>query len=180
MRYKKEGTREKGVRNDKIRDMKFFLISLFVALPVFGAVSLDIPSLSECAYADSEVSTNVPFALDYDRLDKLNFIFDLTATATNNFEVALGLDTDNDGRLSSVESELSFGYDCGVWFSRKGSVTVCETSSVDGRIHREVVLRRIDIAPTWNLMRVVRRGVHVADETLLVQIENKRFALIVR
>jgi hypothetical protein len=29
-------------------------------------------------------------------------------------------------------------------------------------------------------MRVVRRGVHVADETLLVQIENKRFALIVR
>ena len=61
-------------RNDKIRDMKSILISLFVALPVFGAVSLDIPSLSECAYADSEVSTNVPFALDYDRLDKLNFI----------------------------------------------------------------------------------------------------------
>jgi hypothetical protein len=160
--------------------MKFFLISLFSALPVFGAGSLHVPQMPESMYADSEVSTNVPFAVDYERLDRLNFIFDLTATATNNLEVLLGSDADNDGRLSSVESELSFGYDCGVWFSRKGVVTVCETSSVDGRIHREVVLRRIDIAPTWNLMRVVRRGVHVADETLSVQIENTRFVLIVR
>jgi hypothetical protein len=160
--------------------MKAWIISLFAALPVLGAVSLDVPQLPERTYADSEVSTNVPFSVDYERLDKLNFIFDLTATATNNFEVALGLDADNDGRLISEESQFSFGYDCGVWFSRKGSVTVCEASSVDGRIHREVVLRRIDIAPTWNLMRVVRRGVHVADETLSVQIENKRFVLIVR
>lgn len=160
--------------------MKAWIISLFAALPVLGAVSLDVPQLPERTYADSEVSTNVPFTLDYERLDKLNFIFDLTATATNNFEVLLGSDADNDGRLISEESQFSFGYDCGVWFSRKGSVTVCEVSSVDGRIHREVVLRRIDIAPTWNLMRVVRRGVHVADETLSVQIENKRFVLIVR
>jgi hypothetical protein len=160
--------------------MKFFLISLFSALPVFGAGSLHVPQLPERTYADSEVSTNVPFVVDYERLDKLNFIFDLTATATNNFEVALGLDADNDGHLTSEESHLSFGYDCGAWFSRKGSVTVCEASSVDGRIHREVVLHRINIAPTWNLMRVVRRGVHMAEETLSVQIENTRFVLIVR
>jgi hypothetical protein len=160
--------------------MKFLLISAFAAWPVFGAVSLDLPQMSESTYADSEVSTNVPFSVDYERLDKLNVIFDLTATATNNFEVSLGADADNDGRLTYEESQLSFGYDCGAWFSRKGSVTVCEASSVDGRIHREVVLRRIDIAPTWNLMRVVRRGVHVADETLSVQAENKRFVLTVR
>lgn len=160
--------------------MKSLLIPVFAALPVVGAVSLHVPQLPESAYADSEVSTHVPFSVDFERLDKLNVIFDLTATATNNFEVSLGLDADNDGRLTSEESQLSFGYDCGAWFSRKGSVTVCETMSVEGRFRREVVLRRIDIDPTWNLMRVVRRGVHVADETLSVQIENKRFVLIVR
>jgi hypothetical protein len=41
--------------------MKAWIISLFAALPVLGAVSLDVPQLPERTYADSEVSTNVPF-----------------------------------------------------------------------------------------------------------------------
>ena len=157
------------------------VVFLFLSIVHFSVyAALIVPQLPESVYADTEVSTNIPFAVDHVRLDKLTFFFDLTATATNNFEVLIGCDVNQDGRLSLEESRLSFGYDCGAWFSRKGSVTVCETMSVEGRFRREVVLRRIDIDPTWNLMRVVRRGVHVADETLSVQIENKRFVLIVR
>lgn len=156
-------------------------VLLFLSAVHFSVfATLALPQLPDAVYADTEVSTNIPFAVNYDRLDKLTFVFDLTVTATNNFEVLLGCDTDQDGRLSVEESLLSFGYDCGAWFSRQDGATAVEASSVDGCVRREVVLRRTVVDPSWNLMRIVRRGLHVSDETLSVQIENKRFVIVVR
>ena len=94
-------------------------------LPLFAwtssAAAVAVGPLPAPAYADTEVSTNFPFSVGEGRNAGLEFSVELQATPSNNVEVAIGVDSDSDGRLSADESELCVGYDCGTWFVRSSA-----------------------------------------------------------
>lgn len=154
------------------------LLAMICPLALTAAVA--VSPLPPSVYADTEVSTNVPLTVDFDRLDKFRFVFDLVETATNNFEVLLGCDVNGDGALSCEEALAKFGYDCGMWFERGCTVSVSDAVIAGGRINREVILMGKTAKPSWNLMRIVRRGVYESNETLFMKVENKRLILILK
>ena len=104
---------------------------------------------------------------------------ELQATPSNNVEVAIGCDADGDGHLSLDESDLTVGYDCGEWFVRsaeKDTVT-SEVASDTGIFRRVYELRSRHVDPSWNLVKVTRRGVGAADESVTIEPAEFGFAL---
>ena len=65
-------------------------------------------------HPDTEVVTNVAVSAQGSR----EYAFELTfsGTASNNVEIAFGMDEDGDGNLSADKVGLSAGWDCGEWF----------------------------------------------------------------
>ena len=150
-------------------------------LPVaaFGVTMEPLP-LSD--YADTEVSTNIPFAVSFDAMSRLEFTLLLDASPTNCVEAAIGTDTDNDGSLSPEETDYAVGYRCGKWFQRD-AVADAEAETTEthaGRVERMFTLRKRKLNPAWNLLRVTRRGVAEIGEVALVEGKKPGAALIVR
>ncbi len=141
--------------------MKFILISvLLLPMLTFGIRVSDLP-VGE--YADTEVATNLPFRVSLDEMSRVEVSLSLVATPTNVVEVSIGTDENGDGELSFEETAWAFGYSCGTWFTFDAKteevVTEEAASRSDGtRIERTFVLRKKDLNPTWNLVRIVRRG----------------------
>ena len=142
-----------------------------VLLPMltFGIRVSDLPV---CEYADTEIATNVPFRVSFDDMSRIEVSLSLVATPTNVVEVAIGEDANGDGELSFEETAWSFGCSCETWFSFDAEMeeVVSEAASrSDGtRIERTFVLRKKDLDPSWNLVRVVRRGEVSSDERVEV------------
>ena len=90
---------------------------------------------------------------------------------SNNVEVAIGCDADEDGCLSVDESELCVGYDCGTWFVRSSAQDAVTTEDVDdsGVFHRTYRVRARRVNPLWNLVKVTRRGYSTAAESVSVE-----------
>ena len=65
------------------------------------------PALPPSEFADTEVSTNFTFAVGEGSNRRLVFSLELSASPTNNVEVAIGCDADEDGSLSLDEAVLS-------------------------------------------------------------------------
>ena len=150
-------------------------------LPVaaFGVTMEPLP-LSD--YADTEVSTNIPFVVGFDAMSRLEFTLLLDASPTNCVEAAIGTDTDNDGNLSPEETDYAVGYRCGKWFQRD-AITDAETETTEthaGRIERMFTLRKRKLNSAWNLLKVTRRGVAEIGEVALVEGKKPGAALIVR
>jgi len=163
--------------------MKFAAVVLFVffSVPVLAAARFAVPSMSASEYADTEAAANIVLVVDRARLDKVVFAMELTASATNCLEVAVGADADGDGSLSPEESDVAFGYDCGEWFLRgEDGVAVVEDAADGGRIVREVEIRKKAFSPEWNLVRVTRRGVTDISECVSFSEERQRFELFFR
>ena len=140
-----------------------------------------VAPLPAAEYADTEVSTNFPLRVDFARLQKLHVALELDEAAANGLEVLLGCDTDGDGSLSASEASLAFGYDCGTWFVRKtesDQVDIEPSSTNDGRARRELTIGWRQLLPDWDLVRVTRRGEGTVSESVLLTIENKKFAVI--
>ena len=106
--------------------MRMTLTLVLFPLVTFGATVSELPP-SE--FADTEVSTNVCFAIDRATMTRVEFVVSLNATPTNNVEVAIGTDANGDGNLSVEEAAYVFGYDCGVWFKRSQSKSRVEVDS---------------------------------------------------
>ncbi|MBO7683912.1 MAG: hypothetical protein J6T51_04210 [Kiritimatiellae bacterium] len=128
-------------------------------------------------YDDAEVSTNFPFAVGEGQGRGIVFTVELQATPSNNVEIAIGCDADEDGRLSVDEFELCVGYDCGTWFVRssaQGAVTAedVDDSSDFRRVYR---VRARSVNPLWNLVKVTRRGYGAATERVLVEMIEHGF-----
>lgn len=84
---------------------------------------------------DTEVSTNCPFASACSRAGLFSLALELSATPSNNVEVAFGTDVDADGALAPEEAELALGWDCGRWFLREGwsgAVRFAEPATASG------------------------------------------------
>ena len=162
--------------------MKTPVLTLFVALASACSLAVDVPVLPSSDFADTEVSTNFTFAVGEGTNRRLVFSLELQASPSNNVEVAIGRDADNDGRLSLDETVLTVGYDCGEWFMRsaaKDSVTYSDVADT-GTFSRTYEVRSRHIDPSWNLAKVTRRGLGVSSENVSFALVDSGFGLAIR
>ena len=165
--------------------MKFgaaILTVAFLALPAFAAERVEVLTLPPSVFADTEVSTNFTFAVGEGSNRRLVFSLELAATPTNNVEVAIGCDADEEGLLSLDEAALTVGYDCGEWFVRSAandSVTYSDVAD-SGTFRRTYEVRSRHIDPSWNLVRVTRRGLGVSNENVSFSLVESGFGLTIR
>ena len=150
--------------------------------PAFATLAVTFEPLPQSEYADTEISTNIPFEVRFDAMSRLDFSISLDASPSNCVEAAIGADTDNDGNLSPEEADYTVGYRCGKWF-RRDAVGDQEVEVVGGggqRTDHIFVLRKRKLNPAWNLLKVTRRGIAEIGEVALVEGKKPGAALIVR
>jgi len=159
--------------------VKLFSLCLFSPFLVFGVV---VPSLPPGEFADTEVSTNLSFAVDLATMSRVEFALSLDASPSNAVEISIGNDANGDGSLSTAEAAWTFGYSCGRWFTRcaDGNGQTDESALLKGRLTRTFLLRKGRLDLSWNLVRVVRRGVRSIGEVAFVTGSKPGFALEVR
>ena len=141
-----------------------------------------VSALPPSEFADTEVSTNFMFSVGGEGGRRLVFSLELQATPTNNVEVAIGHDADEDGMLSLNESAFAVGYDCGEWFVRSAvndSVTYSDAAT-SGIFCRTYEVRSRHVDPSWNLVKVTRRGLGVADESVGVELKPHGFGVTIQ
>ena len=132
-----------------------------VSISAFGVT---VSALPQSEYADTEVSTNIAFAVERPAMTRIEFTVALDATPTNNVEVAIGTDANSDGNLAVEETAYVFGYDCGAWFCRGRDENKIESSTVNlnlqpqPRLSHIFILKRRQLDTAWNLVKVTRRG----------------------
>ena len=141
----------------------------------------NLAQLAPSPYADTEIATNVPCALNLPSLKEYRIGLGLVGTPSNNVEVALGHDADSDGVLSLDEAAISLAWDCGEWTARgirdRGLGIGDVPLMTSGPDTNGVVSASVDVAVsnhkskpawlydrTWNLVRVTRRGVDDPEE----------------
>ena len=166
--------------------MRFVAMLAFLPAVAFGVT---VETLPQSEYADTEVSTNIPFEVSFDTMSRVNFSLSLDASTSNSVEVSIGEDANGDGNLSPEEAAYTFGFDCGRWFKRfaaDDSETV-ETDNqgqtlivTSGRAERNFRLRKSRLDEAWNLVNVTRRGVAEIGEVALVEGRKPGFAVEVR
>ena len=129
------------------------------SLPM-AAFAVTVEPLPQSEFADTEVSTNIAFAVERPAMTRIEFTVSLDATPTNNVEVAIGTDANGDGSLAVEESAYVFGYDCGTWFARSAGLE--GLGSLEGlgggRVEKTFVLKKRQLDTAWNLVKVTRRG----------------------
>ena len=166
--------------------MKMLAVLSFFPVVAFGVAVETLP-VSE--YADTEASTNIPFAVSFDAMSRMNFSISLEVSPSNCVEVSIGEDANADGNLSPEEAAYTFGFDCGRWFKRSAAddsetietdnhgQTVVVTS---GRAERSFLLKKRKLDETWDLVKVTRRGKAEVCELATVEGAKPGAALIVR
>ena len=171
-----------------IRGMRGWALWLVASLgrAVVLARALEVAQLPTGEFADTEVSTNIAFAVDCETVTRIDFAIALDATPTNNVEVAIGTDGDGDGNLSVEEAAYVFGYDCGEWFCRDTDGNMVERLPVNyGQLQQTRLLhgfglKRRQLDAAWNLAKVTRRGRGTACELVKVKGYRPGFMLEVR
>ena len=162
--------------------MKCFLDTLIFLLLANTSFAVGVASLPGTAFPDTEVSTNFTIAVGAVANRKLVFALELQASPSNNVEVAIGCDADGDGHLSLDESGLTVGYDCGEWFVRSAAKDAVTSAAVSdaGTFRRVYEVRSRHVDPSWNLVKVTRRGVGVANENVAVELVESGFGLTIK
>ena len=91
-------------------------MAVLLPLAVLG-LHIDVPPQPVSPYADTEVSTNMPFVVDGERTREIKMRFALDGCASNCIQVAFGRDADGDGVLGVDESETLYGWRNGRYFA---------------------------------------------------------------
>lgn len=172
-------SRRQAAKTDIIWEVK--LLMALMALPM-TAFAVTVKPMPPCAYADTEVSTNIAFVVDRAMMTRIEFTVALDATPTNNVEVAIGTDANGDGNLAPEEAAYVFGYDCGRWFTRVGELFDCSIVQLDGagRLEKTFILKMRKLDTTWNLVKVTRRGCGATCELVKAEGRKPGFKLEVR
>ena len=162
-----------------IHGMKFLAMLAFLPAVAHG---VSVESLPPSAFADTEVATNIPFVVSFDTMNRLEFSLSLDASPTNAVEVSIGADANVDGVLSLDEADYTFGCRCGMWFWRDAVENGEVEWDAEGgqRISRTFLLKKRNMNASWNLVRIVRRGVAEIGEVVMAQGLRRGFALEVR
>ena len=157
------------------------LLAMIPLLPM-AAFAVTVEPLPQSEFADTEVSTNIAFAVERPAMTRIEFTVALDATPTNNVEVAIGTDANSDGNLAVEEAAYVFGYDCGAWFARSAGLE--GLGSLEGlgggRVEKTFVLKRRQLDTAWNLVKVTRRGCVSACELVEAKGRKPGFKLEVR
>ena len=159
------------------------LLAVMMLIPTM-ALGVTVEPLPQSAYADTEVTTNIPFAVSLDSMSRLEFTLSLNISLTNSVEASIGTDVDGDGNLSHDETDYTVGCRCGVWFQRDAvrdsEVEIVGEGGGGQRWERLFVLKKRRLDPDWNLVKVTRRGVAEIGEVVLVEGRRPGFAVEVR
>ena len=179
---------------------KLLIVIGCLAVGVAMARQQNLAQLAPSQFADTEVSTNVPCALDLPSLKEYRIELGLIGTPSNNVEFALGHDADGDGELSLDETALSLAWDCGEWMVKEegrgtgeegrenGVPLVTSEPDTNGFVTAEVVvpIRRQRsnpdwlFDPAWNMVRVTRRGIDEPTERVSIGTRVAGTAILVR
>ena len=159
------------------------LLAALLLVPVV-ARGVTVEPLPPSEYADTEVSTNMPFVVSFDSMSRLEFTLSLDASSTNSVEASIGTDADGDGNLSLDETDYTVGCRCGVWFQRDAVADQeVEIACEDGggqRRGRLFVLKKRKLDSEWNLVKVTRRGVAEIGEVAVIEGKQPGFGVMVR
>ena len=188
--------------------MVFLAIALLCGGMARGASPVEVPSLPSSDFADTEIVTNVPFSAGVAQDREFVLSIALAASASNDVEVALGVDADANGMLDRTEVDLVVGWDCDGWFYRDRD----RMAGTESRESREPGNRRLEwrlalspegtpfrldakdgrtavlsgttsagmFNPRWNLLRVTVRGPDPAASQVRVQVPSAGLSLRVR
>ena len=165
--------------------MLMLVIVFIVSISAFGVT---VSALPQSEYADTEVSTNIAFAVERPAMTRIEFTVALDATPTNNVEVAIGTDANSDGNVAVEEAAYVFGYDCGAWFARSAGLEGLGSleclGSLEGlgggRVEKTFVLKRRQLDTAWSLVKVTRRGCGAVCELVEANGRKPGFKLEVR
>ena len=184
-------------------------VALSVALLPLAVVAMtrfQPPQLPASESPDTEVSTNLVFDTGSENENAFTLTIELDATASNNVEVAFGVDANGNATLDFEEREFSAGWDCGAWYYRDyrfgaseaaefadGRRKLCWTFSLKGDArevrHSEAVdggsAIPFSAAPTffnraWNIAQVTVRGKPAAQECIAASLSSVGFTVRVR
>ena len=180
--------------------MKRLVFTACCCLAAAGAFGADavLGGLPRGEFADTEATTNVPFAFRRSGVRDFQFELDFVGTPSNNVQLAFGRDLDADGVLGAYEADMTFAWDCGEWRIVNGTnlasfaVAAATTNSLkrlewDLRMRR-MKMRSLDVkengvalfpelvdspepwfySPDWNILRLTARGVDASAESARV------------
>ena len=89
-------------------------------------------------YADTEVSTNIPFSVSSEHAREIEMRFALDGCVSNCVQVAFGKDADGDGVLGADEAETLYGWRNGRYFAESVTeglrVEEADSGNVDSRV----------------------------------------------
>ena len=86
----------------------------------FGFGAVEVGGLPAWEFADTEVTTNVPFAFPQANVKHFFLSMELAGTPSNNVQGAFGRDANTNGVLEVEEVGFVIGWDCGRWKVRDG------------------------------------------------------------
>ncbi len=96
-----------------------------------SAERIELSPAETSPYADTEVSTNIPFSVDVEQTRELALSFALDGCTSNCIQVAFGRDSDGDGALGFDETSTLYGWRNGRYFAESVSDAV-RTEEADG------------------------------------------------
>lgn len=180
----------------------------FAFLPLVAfAQSLIVPTLPEGDFADTESSTNIVIDASDEYWGKLDILLAANATVSNNVQIAVGIDADENGVLEPMETDVVLGWDSGAWLLKDEyadwswscpmepgarelvfSLRIIRHKSralkiADGDVLFDAAVPDIPESlfnPSWNLLRVTSRGRALRDELIVVKPTSFGMVLEVR
>ena len=152
--------------------------------------------LAPSTQADTEVTTNVSCPIDAPSTKEFRVEVALIGTPSNNVESVIGTDKDGDGELSFDEEGLKVEWVCGEFFVSgngeegigTGASFVTEGPDTNGFVTAvlTIPIRRHKANPgwlydpTWNMVRVTKRGIDEPMERVTVATRVVGFRILVR
>jgi hypothetical protein len=171
------------------------------------AAEVRLPSLSRPAFVDTESVTNAPLGRALETSRFLRVRIELTATPSNNVEVAFG--TEEGSELPFGSEAFAVGWDCGAWFiaspTNRIEGATCTNAAprtlfFEVRVAEDGTPRAWTVATSgggsfanlpavppdwtfsrdWTTVRLVVRGVDERDESVSVHLDTDPGVLILR
>ena len=155
-------------------------LMVFAFSQVRAAKVVELPPLPKGALPNSEVVTNVVLGVDPERLDWLSFSLALDASASNSLAIAVGAAAGD--ALTLEEADFEWGYDCGKWFyadTATGGVWEWPEATT-GRVSRTLAISGRNFNPSWNRIKVIKRGLGAIEIDSSLTVENKKFSIRLR
>ena len=186
------------------------ILALTMVACVAQARRFDVPTLPAATRPSTEVSTNIHYNATGRNVLGYDVELDVTGSVSNCVEVAFGRDEDGDGELALEETGLAFGWRGGDCFLYRPDERWREPAAWTNGVSRKLAFKvsanpegvvgsvgfsfggvpvLSDVtgatpawayAPDWNMLRVTRRGVDAANESVGVDADLRGTVMRVR